>query len=107
MRIDDYAFGGCSNILEINIPEGVNFIGGEAFSGCTALREVKFADNNKIDTINYDTFLDCYALTVINLPNTITEIGSNAFENCTCLVGLKLPTALDSIGSTNTKRGIF
>ena len=100
VEISDFAFKGCSNILNFYIPSKVTLIGEESFEGCTALREVGFALDNKIESICYKAFLDCYALSSINLPASIREIGDNAFENCTCLVDLVLPETLEIIGNS-------
>ena len=55
------AFTGCSNLVEINLPETVTSIGAQAFQNCSNLVE-------------------------INLPETLTSIGGTAFGNCTKLV---------------------
>lgn len=96
--ISNFAFNGCSNILNFFIPSKVTLIGEESFEACTALRNVTFDDNNKIEKISYKAFMDCYALTIINLPKSIRELGDNAFENCTCLVDLVLPETLEKMG---------
>lgn len=97
-EISNFAFAGCSNILNFYIPKYVSLIGEEAFEGCTALRNVTFSENCTIEKISFKAFKDCYALTIINLPDTIREIGDNAFENCTCLVDLDLPETLEILG---------
>lgn len=97
--ISDFAFAGCSNILNFYIPNKVTLIGEEAFEDCTALRDVTFGPNNKIEGISYKAFSGCYALTTINLPDTIRGIADNAFENCTCLVDLHLPETLEILGN--------
>jgi len=102
VSINDYAFTGCSNILNFDIPAKVSLIGEHSFEECTALRNVSFADTCKIEKISLKAFSGCYALTYINLPDTIREIGDFAFENCTCLVGgadgFKLPETLEILG---------
>ena len=97
--ISDFAFSGCSNILNFFIPKHVTLIGEDAFDGCTALRNVEFDTNNKIEKISLKAFMGCYALTIINLPDTIREIGDYAFQGCTCLVDLELPETLEIIGA--------
>lgn len=67
---------------------------GEAFSGCTALREVVLPDD--VRAIGERAFANCSALTMVNLSQ-ITQIDDYAFWNCTSLAELKLDnvTAID------------
>ena len=51
------AFKGNTNIIFVDIPEGVTTIEESAFNGCNQLRR-------------------------INLPSTLGTIGTNAFQNC-------------------------
>ncbi len=53
--INAYAFGGCENLVKINFPEGLTYIGEGAFEE-TALKEITF-------------------------PSTLVEIKNHAFEN--------------------------
>ena len=58
--IGSSAFGGCSSLASINIPEGVNSIGERAFYYCSGL-------------------------TSINIPKSVTLIGEKSFEGCSGL----------------------
>ena len=58
--IGNNAFGGCSSLTLITIPDSVTSIGGYAFSGCSSL-------------------------TSITIPSSVTAIGSGAFTNCNSL----------------------
>jgi len=60
-------------VTSVEIPEGVTFIGNEAFSVSTALRS-------------------------ISLPSTLTSIGERAFEGCVALTSISLPAGLREIG---------
>ena len=51
------AFSSCTNLTDINLPEGIKKIGDEPFLGCTNL-------------------------TLITLPEGIKEIGYGAFRSC-------------------------
>ncbi len=56
--INDSAFEGCTNLVDVKIPSGVTFIGGRAFYGCASLSDAE-------------------------IPSTVAEIGENAFGVCT------------------------
>ena len=55
--IGDRAFGGCSGLTSVTIPNSVTSIGDRAFDGCNGL-------------------------TSVTIPNSITSIGGYAFEYC-------------------------
>ncbi len=58
--ISNDAFGGCSNLTSLTIPDSVTSIGQSAFS-------------------------DCSSLTSITIPQSVTNIGWKAFKGCTSL----------------------
>ena len=61
--IGSCAFCGCSNLIAINIPEGVTSIGDYAFFRCSRL-------------------------TAINIPEGVTSIGNKAFDGCSKLTDI-------------------
>ena len=74
-------------------------IGYNAFSGCTALSALTFAEDSKLQTINTWAFQDCSSLTNITIPKQVTTLHDDAFKNCTGLtkVTFKEGSTLDSI----------
>ena len=103
--IDGAAFGGCTRITSIVIPDSVTSIGVVAFSGCTSLSKVKLSNNLTI--IEEGTFRDCTSLKEIVIPDSVTEIRgewyengrrhSSAFSGCTSLTKVKLSNNLTII----------
>ena len=90
--IGSYAFGASGLTGILYIPAGVTAIGGiaqsdnrfyGAFSECSGLTGVTFAQNSRIATIGDHTFYSCTSLTSITIP--ASNIGHNAFERCTSL----------------------
>lgn len=67
----------------------VKEIGHTAFRFCTELSEVQLPEG--ITTIDYDAFIKCTALTSVNIPSTITEIDHSIFEGCTALEYITIP----------------
>ncbi len=90
--IGRWAFYGCSQLTNINIPKNATFdITGRPenqglFTGCTSLTTVNFHPET-IDT-QYPAFMfsGCTALKEIKLPNTITtQLPIRMFNNCSSL----------------------
>ena len=72
-------FSGDPDIRQVIIEEGVNFIPGGLFEGCTNLEKVSFAST--MDMIGRKSFAGC-PLTEITIPGSVGMVGEYAFENC-------------------------
>lgn len=88
-----------NQILSVEIKEGVTLIGDSAFSECSQLSKVSFAENGSLQSIGGEAFYKCGSLTEIRLPNGVTAIGGWAFNQCTSLQTVVLPKSVRSIGS--------
>ncbi|MDE5828628.1 MAG: leucine-rich repeat domain-containing protein, partial [Duncaniella sp.] len=60
ISIGEYAFGGCSSLQSVEIPNSVTRIESKTFSGCTSLQSIA-------------------------IPNSVTRIESYTFSGCTSL----------------------
>jgi hypothetical protein len=78
--IGDRAFGYCSNLTGIKIPNGIISIGDHAFENCGSLTGINIP--NGVTSIGEQAFDYC-GLTVINIPGSVRSIGrsSNDCEN--------------------------
>lgn len=65
---------------EINFPNTLKTIDGEAFSGCDGLIELTIP--NSVSEIRYDAFYGCDGLETIRLGSGLQRIGQKAFQNC-------------------------
>lgn len=82
LAIGDYAF--CSaKLTAINIPDGVQTIGENAFNGCTSLQSISLP--NSIRTICDGAFYGCTSLEKITIPLGTASIGEDAFSQCSKL----------------------
>lgn len=110
----------CSNILSIEIKNGISHIGKWSFAYCRNLTKVDFCGlldeipwgafafaekleritiPNGVNRIAADAFMDCHALRSVSLPNGVAEIGESAFYSCYALSEIELPNTLTDIDS--------
>ena len=125
--IGAYAFSGCTQLTEIEIPESVYWIGHEAFEGCGLNSFVLpfsieylgyrvYAHCPNLTTITvapenwtYDSRNDCNAVieTATNtlvvgckgsvIPETVSKIGYEAFSGCDGLIEMVIPDSVVTI----------
>ncbi len=93
--IGNYAFKGCSSLTSIHIPDGVTAIGNYAFKGCSSLTSITIPDG--VTKIESCTFYDCSSLTSIHIPDGVTKIGDNAFRDCSSLANIHIPDGVTVI----------
>jgi hypothetical protein len=71
---------GCNNSV---IPNGVTYIGYDAFYGCTGLTSIDIPAS--VTAIYGKAFMGCTGLTSIEIPASVTNIDQWAFDDCTSL----------------------
>ena len=121
-EIAEYAFKDFTALKEINLPEGINSIGADAFlntayynDGSNWVFNVLYLDsyllkantqitghypiNNETTVIADAAFSSCNELTSIVISDNVKTIGNNAFENCSGLTNVSIPDSVMSIGS--------
>ena len=90
------AFADCTALTSIEIPASVETIEAAAFNGCSSLATVTFEKGSQLKTIGggyysssysyyYGAFLDCTALTSIEIPASVETIEATAFKGCSSL----------------------
>jgi len=105
--IGEWAFGNCTGLTSISLPQEVTSIGEWVFNGCTGLTTITVAVDNlnyaSIDGVLFNkagtTLITCPGgLTSISIPQGVTSIGDYAFLGCTGLTTIGLPQGVTSIG---------
>lgn len=87
-RIGDRAFGDCSSLANITIPESVTEIGENAFYYCDSLADITIPES--VTKIGLSAFAYCGSLTEITVPKNVAEIGEGAFRGCDELTEIKV-----------------
>ncbi|MBP1535364.1 MAG: leucine-rich repeat protein [Ruminococcus sp.] len=87
-------------ITSVEIGAEITSVGTWAFSHCSALRTVTFAEGSELKTISNWSF-SYSGLTSLSIPSSVTFIGNNAFFACETLttVNILVDADLDTIGS--------
>ena len=93
------AFSGCTNLTSITMSNNVQTIGNNAFSACINLTSITIPDS--VTTIGTDVFFNCNELQSITLPNntSFTEIPDQFFEYLSKLESITIPNNVTKIGS--------
>ena len=81
--IGNSAFGNCSGLTSVRIPESVTNINNGAFQGCRVLNSVIIPKN--VTVIDQNVFMNCSNLRTVSIPEGVTSIGIAAFYECSSL----------------------
>lgn len=78
--ICDYAFAGCSTIINVIIPDSVEVIGERAFCICKSFKEIIIPKS--VQYIDRLAFRYCRNLKAVYIPDSVKRIGMYAFSDC-------------------------
>ena len=79
-------------IQYVEIDEGIEGIGNNAFSGCANLKRVSLPDS--LISVGSYAFSECKNLDRVTIPDSVIEIGDYAFQKCSGLSFCVLPENL-------------
>ena len=96
------AFCDSPKLNEVKIPSTVTKIKDSAFSGCTGLTKIELPP--QLEEVGYSSFYGCSGLTEITIPSSVKTIRSGAFEGCTSLESVTLSEGIREIGTEAFKR---
>lgn len=95
--IGEWAFYKCGGLTDIVIPEGVKEIQWSAFGNCSNLKSVRLPDS--LETLASNAFACCGSLERIVIPEGVTNIEQFCFIECTALKDIVIPKSLKRVGS--------
>ena len=84
-------------IKKVVVEEGVTSLGNYAFRGCSSLVEATLAES--VTTLGTYLFSHCTSLEKVNIPEGVTTLGNYAFYNCNKMQEITLPASLTNIGT--------
>ena len=107
--IGDSAFGWCSSLTSVSIPDSVEQIAMNPFVACSALKSISVSPEHlyfaTIDGVLFrkaDKALISYpagiSSSTYTIPQGITAIGDGAFSSCSSLTSVSIPDSVTSIG---------
>ena len=122
-----YGMNFFTKMEKVTIPETITYVGSEAFSDCSALKEVvwgaaeisnckaafkgagsstglKLIVKSTVVELPFSLFSGCANLTEIVFEGAPKKIDGNTFYNCTGLTSVQLPEGIEAIGN-NTFEG--
>ena len=113
-------FANQENLVNVVMPNSIEYIGESSFEKCKKLTDIHFPHNlrvisdnafsfsgiagelvlpNTVDSIGKGAFNECGSLTSLSLENTqVKNLGSSSFYACTKVKSIKLPPTLKVIG---------
>ena len=86
--ISNGAFSGCSNLISVIMPDGIETIGDYAFFSCKGLNSLALP--NSVTSIGNYAFEECHSLQTLVIPASVTSIGVSAFGYCDGLTSIKV-----------------
>lgn len=91
------AFGNCSSIVGVELPESLSYMDNGAFFNCIGLQSIEIPQG--VTTLENSVFEGCSQLQSVTLPEGLTAIYEEAFSNCSSLQDINLPQTLAYVGS--------
>lgn len=98
-KIGGSAFVECTKLESINLPASISTIEDRAFESCESLTRIEFDSGSSLTTIGASLFFHCTSLEEVILPSTVTSIDMQAFEGCSTLKSIELPSSIKRIGN--------
>ena len=99
-KLGDYGFRNNEKIVRVQLPEGIQYLPGNFFYGCSNLREIWLPDS--LLEIGANSFYGCKLLETVHIgeKSALREIGEYAFSLCESLVSFTVPAQVETLGTS-------
>ena len=97
LQLGENAFGGCTNLKTVIIPNSVIGFGSWAFYNCVNLETIIMPEQFIGFSIGTSLFENCYSLKSIIIPKNVARIDEWAFKNCYSLKEIVISKDLKDI----------
>lgn len=94
--IPDWAFYGCDELTNVDIPNNVTLIGDRAFTRCKNLERITLGEG--VVSIKSEAFRDCKKLKKIIIPDGVSVLRYGPFTGCESLTDVTLRTGIRYLG---------
>ena len=81
---------------EVTVPEGISYVGRDAFLCCSSVTTVEFP--NSLKEIGQGVFFGCKNLSDVTIPEGVETIGKDAFISCSNLQNVEISDTVSNIG---------
>ena len=102
--LHDYCLSANHNLVSVNIPETVTWMGMNIFRDCTGIVEIDIPDC--VTHMGVTVFGGCTSLTRVHLPASLDTIKNSTFSGCTQLTEVTVPrnvSCIDEQGFINAR----
>lgn len=93
--IGNDAFLYCGRLMSVSIPNSVEHIGANVFRGCTSLKNVNIPNGLRYIT---RACFSSSGISSIDIPNSVIYIGDEAFAYAMSLKSITIPSSVEHIG---------
>lgn len=93
-----YCYPACASSKEYTVPDGVKWIGGDAFAANPHLAAVTMP--NSVTHLSFGVFSGCKSLQSVSLSDNLNYISAGTFENCESLHFLDIPENVSSFAES-------
>lgn len=97
--IDDYVFEDFTALEYVEFPRSAENLGKATFSGCTALKTIKFANHSEEIDFDDECFKGCVSLEELTFPDSMKQIDFHnaSFSGCTALKTITFPKGIKKV----------
>ena len=93
-----YGCTDCINLVSVTLPDGIRYIGDDAFWGCCGLKEINLPDS--LESIGERAFFNCRLLEKIHIPMSLDELPEYVFYCCDAVTDIVIPSNIKSVGQS-------